>query len=261
MRKTSTLAALAMLGAIAATSVYAENKPLESVNGISIPQDRLDLHVKSAIAKGKRDTPELRQSILDDLISLEVMSQEAVRLGLNKNSEVVQQIELSRQSILVSAYIQDYARKYPISEDQLKQEYERLKIQHASDKEYNARHILVDTEAEAKDIIAQLDKKAIFEELAEKSKDIGSAANGGSLGWAEPGVFDPAFADAMVSLKKGAYTKAPVQSQFGWHVIQLDDMRNLESPPFEEVKPQIQQSLQQQTLLKAIAELKAKTTK
>lgn len=261
MQRTSVLVALAMLGAIAATPVYAENKSIKGVNGISIPQERLDLHVKSAIAKGKPDTPELRQSILDDLISLEVMSQEAVRLGLNKSSEVVQQIELSRQSILVSAYVQDYAKKHPISEDQLKQEYERLKTQHASDKEYNARHILVDTEAEAKDIIAQLDKKVPFDDLAEKSKDLGSAANGGSLGWAEPGFFDPAFADAMVSLKKGAYTKTPVQSQFGWHVIQLDDMRNLEAPPFEEVKPQIQQSLQQQILLKAIAELKAKATK
>lgn len=261
MQRTSTLAALAMLGMIAATPVHAENKSIANTNGISIPQERMDFQIKTAIAKGQQDTPELRQTIQDDLISLEVMSQEAIRLGLNKNSEVVQQVELAKQSILVSAYIQDYARKHPISEDQLKQEYERLKIQHAGDKEYNARHILVETEAEAKDIIAQLDKKVKFENLAEKSKDLGAAANGGSLGWAEPGFFDPAFSAAMVSLEKGAYTKAPVQSQFGWHVIQLDDTRNLEAPPFEEVKPQIQQSLQQQTLLKAIAELKAKAMK
>lgn len=261
MQRISTLAALAMLGAIATTPVYAENKSIANTNGISIPQERMDFQIKTAIAKGQHDTPELRQTIQDDLISLEVMSQEAIRLGLNKNSEVVQQVELAKQSILVSAYIQDYARKHPISEDQLKQEYERLKIQHAGDKEYNARHILVETEAEAKDIIAQLDKKVGFENLAEKSKDLGTAANGGSLGWAEPGFFDPAFSGAMVSLEKGAYTKAPVQSQFGWHVIQLDDVRNMEAPTFEEVKPQIQQSLQQQTLLKAIAELKAKAMK
>jgi len=261
MQRISKLAVLAMLGAIAATPVYAENNPITSENGISIPQERLDFQVKVATAKGEPDTPELRKSLYEDLVSLEVMSQEAVRLGLNKNSEVVQQIELSRQSILVSAFVQDYAKSHPISEDQLKQEYEKLKNQHASDKEYNARHILVETEAEAKDIIAQLDKKVKFENLAEKSKDLSSAANGGSLGWAEPSIYDPVFADAMVSLEKGAYTKAPVQSQYGWHVIQLDDTRNMEAPLFEEIKPQIQQSLQQQTLLKAIAELKAKATR
>lgn len=258
MQRIPTLAAIALLGAIASTPVFAENKPLESIKSISIPQERLELRVKAAIAQGQQDTPELRQSIQDDLISLEIMSQEAIRLGLNKNGEVAQQIELSKQSILVNAFIQDYTKSHPISEDQLKQEYENLKIQHASDKEYNARHILVETEAEAKDIIAQLDKKIKFENLAKKSKDLGSAANGGSLGWAEPGFFDPAFADAMVSLEKGSYTKAPVQSQFGWHVIQLDDIRDLKAPPFEEVKPQIQQLLQQQTILKAIADLKAK---
>lgn len=261
MQRTSMLATLAMLGAIAATPVYAEDNPITSINGISIPQERLDFQVKTATSKGEPDTPELRKSLYEDLVSLEVMSQEAVRLGLNKNSEVVQQIELSRQSILVGAFIQDYAKNHPISEDQLKQEYEKLKNFHAGDKKYNARHILVETEAEAKDIIAQLDKKEKFENLVEKSKDLGSAANRGSLGWAEPGIYDPAFADAMVSLEKGAYTRKPVQSQFGWHVIQLDDTRNIEAPPFEEVKPQIQQSLQQQTLLKAIAELKAKASK
>ena len=255
MQRTYMLAALAMFGAIAATPAYAGN------DSVSIPQERLDFQVKTAISKGQPDTPELRKSLYEDLVSLEVMSREAVRLGLSNNSEVVQQIELSRQSILVSAFVQDYARSHPISEDQLKQEYEKLKKQHADDKEYNTRHILVETEAEAKDIIAQLDKKEKFEILVEKSKDIESASNGGSLGWAEPSLFDPAFANAMVSLEKGAYTKTPVQSSFGWHVIRLDDVRNIEAPSFEDVKPQIQQSLQQQTLLKAIADLKAKATK
>ena len=259
MQRTSMLAALAILGAIAASPVYAENKPAATVNGIAIPQERLDLRVKTIAAQGQQDTPELRKAIREDLISLEVMAQEATKLGLNKNTEVVQQIELAKQSALVGAFVQDYTKSHPVSEDQVKQEYEKLKIQHANDKEYNVRHILVETEAEAKAIIAKLDKKEKFELLAKKSRDPGSAEHGGSLGWATPGSFVAPFTDAMVNLKKGTYTKVPVQSQFGWHVIRLDDVRDMKAPPLEELKQQVQQRLQQQALLKVIADLKAKS--
>jgi peptidyl-prolyl cis-trans isomerase C len=148
-------------------------------------------------------------------------------------------------------------KKNPISEDVLKQEYEARKAK-LGDKEYNARHILVGTEDEAKAIITQLNKKTKFAKLVAKSKDTGSAAQGGSLGWAVPSNFVPPFAQALQSLKKGEYTKVPVQSQFGWHVILLDDERALKVPAFEEVKPQLQQRLQQQAVQKAIADLLAK---
>ena len=257
MLKTGKFAALAILGALAINPAFAEDKSAALVNGVSIPQARIDLRVKAAAAQGQADSPELRKAIRDDMINLEVMAQEAVKAGLDKNADVVQQVELAKQSVLVGAFVQDYAKNHPISEDQLKQEYDKLKAK-LGNKEYNTRHILVETEAEAKDIIAQLGKKAKFEKLAAKSKDTGSAAQGGSLGWAVPGNFVPEFANALLNLKKGEYTKVPVQSQFGWHVIKLDDTRELKVPPFEEVKAQLQQRLQQQSIKKAIDELRAK---
>ena len=257
MLKTGKFAALAILGALAINPAFAEDKSAALVNGVSIPQARIDLRVKAAAAQGQADSPELRKAIRDDMINLEVMVQEAAKLGLDKNADVIQQVELAKQSVLVGAFVQDYAKNHPISEDQLKQEYDKLKAK-LGNKEYNTRHILVETEAGAKDIIAQLGKKAKFEKLAAKSKDTGSAAQGGSLGWAVPGNFVPEFANALLNLKKGEYTKVPVQSQFGWHVIKLDDTRELKVPPFEEVKAQLQQRLQQQSIKKAIDELRAK---
>ena len=257
MLKTGKFAALAILGALAINPAFAEDKSAALVNGVSIPQARIDLRVKAATAQGQADSPELRKAIRDDMINLEVMAQEAVKTGLDKNADVVQQVELAKQSVLVGAFVQDYVKNHPISEDQLKQEYDKLKTK-LGNKEYNTRHILVETEAEAKGIIAQLGKKAKFEKLAAKSKDTGSAAQGGSLGWAVPGNFVPEFANALLNLKKGEYTKVPVQSQFGWHVIKLDDTRELKAPPFEEVKAQLQQRLQQQSIKKAIDELRAK---
>lgn len=258
MLKTGKFAALAILGALAINPAFAEDKSAALVNGVSIPQARVDLRVKIAAAQGQPDSPELRKAIREDMINLEVMAQEATKLGLDKNAEVLQQAELARQQVLVGAFVQDYVKNHPISDDQLKQEYDKLKAK-LGDKEYNARHILVETEAEAKTIIAQLGKKGKFDKLAaEKSKDAGSAERGGSLGWAVPSSFVPAFADALLSLKKGDYTRVPVQSQFGWHVIKLDDVRDLKVPPFEELKPQLQQRLQQQSIQKAITDLRAK---
>jgi peptidyl-prolyl cis-trans isomerase C len=258
MLKTGKFAALTILGALAITpAAFAADKSAALVNGVSIPQSRIDMRVKAITAQNQNDTPELRKAVREDMINLEVMAQEAARLGLDKDTEVMQQIDLAKQSVLVGAFVQDYAKKHPISEDLLKQEYDRLKTT-LGDKEYNARHILVETEAEAKDIIAQLGKKGKFEKLAKKSKDAGSASQGGSLGWTIPGRFVPEFANALLNLKKGEYTKTPVQSKFGWHVIQLDDTREMKAPPFEEVKPQLQQRLHQQAIKKAIEDLRDK---
>lgn len=257
MMKSGKFAALAILGALAINPAFAEDKSAVLVNGISIPQARIDLGVKAATAQGQTDSPELRKAIREEIINREVMAQEASKLGLDKSPEVVQQVELAKQSVLVGAFVQDYAKNHPISEDQLKQEYEKLKVK-LGDKEFNVRHILVGTEDEAKAIIAQLGKKAKFEKLAAKSMDAGSAERGGALGWAVPGNFVPPFANALLSLKKGEYTKEPVQSQFGWHIIKLDDVRGLKVPPFEEIKPQLQQRLQQQSFQKAISDLRAK---
>lgn len=257
MFRNNKFTALTILSVLAMSSAFAEDKSAAMVNGNSIPQARVDLRVKVAASQGQADTPELRKAIREDMINLEVMAQEALKLGLDKNAEVIQQTELAKQSVLVGAFVQDYAMNHPISEDQLKQEYSKLKTK-LGDKEYSARHILVPTQEEAKAIIAQLGKKAKFEKLAEKSMDTGSAEQGGSLGWAVPNNFVPPFANALLNLKKGEYTKEPVETQYGWHVIRLDDIRNIQIPPYEELKPQLQQRLQQQSIQGAINELRAK---
>ena len=258
MLKTGKFAALAILSAMAVNPAFAENKSAALVNGVSIPQARVDLRVKIAVTQGQADSPELRKAIREDMISLEVLAQEAKKKGLDNDPEVIQQTELAKQSVLVSAFVQDYTKNHQISDDQLKQEYDKLKA-NLGKSEYNVSHILVETEDEAKAIIAQLGKKGKFDKIAKaKSKDAGSAERGGSLGWAVPSNFVPPFANAVLSLKKGTYTKEPVKSQFGWHIIKLDDVRDLKVPSFEELKPQIQQRLQQQSIQEYIADLRSK---
>lgn len=257
MLKIAKLAIPGILVALAISPAFAEEKSAALVNGVSIPQARIDMRVKALAAQGQADSPELRKAVREDMINVELMAQEAGKLGLDKQSDTAQQIELAKISVLAGAFVQDYAKKHPISEDQLKQEYDRLKTK-LGDKEYKVSHILMATEKEAKDVIAQLGKKGKFEKLAAKSKDSGSAAQGGALGWAVPGNFVPEFANAMLNLKKGEYTKEPVQSQFGWHVIRLDDTRELKAPPFEEVRARLEQRLQQQAIKDAIDNLRAK---
>ena len=258
MLKTGIFAALAVFCALAINPAFAEDKSAAMVNGISIPQSRIDLRVKAAAAQGQPDSPDLRKAIREDMINLEVLTQEAKKNKLDKNPEVIEQIELAHQSVLVGAYVQDYAKSHQISDEQLMKEYENLKA-NLGKNEYNVSHILVETEDEAKSIIAQLGKKGKFDKIAKaKSKDAGSAEKGGSLGWAVPSNFVAPFANAMLSLKKGTYTKEPVKTQFGWHVIKLDDMRSLKIPSYEELKPQIQQRLQQQAIQELIADLRSK---
>jgi peptidyl-prolyl cis-trans isomerase C len=258
MLKFSKLAALAVLGLIVTGPAHADDtKTVATVNGVAIPESRVDLRVEAAAHQGQTDSPDLRKAIREDLINLEVISQQAAKKGLDKSADVVQELELARESVLVNAYFKDYVKNHPIGEDALKQEYDSLKA-HLGNKEYKVAHILVETEAEAKKIEAELKKKkASFEKLAKKnSKDPGSAANGGELGWNSPANFVTPFADAVVSLKKGEIS-APVQSQFGWHIIKLEDVRNLKVPPFEQVKPNLIRRMQQQAIQKEILNLRA----
>jgi len=250
---------LVLAGLLAAGASNAQNATtVAKVNGVSIPQSRLDLLVKVNAAQGQPDTPDVRSRMRDALITREVISQEAVKKGLDKSAEVISQLDLQRQEALVNAFVQDYIKHNPPSEDALKKEYERQKVQ-IGDKEYKARHILVKDEAEAKQIIAQLKKGAIFDKIAaEKSEDQGSKGQGGNLDWSAPGRYVPPFAEALKKLKKGQLTDPPVQTQFGWHVIRLDDERPFKTPGFEEVKPQLQQNLQRQAIDKVIGDLRAK---
>lgn len=259
MLKIQKFAVAALLGALVAQPALADDKSAAMVNGVSIPQARIDARVKDAVAQGQADTPELRKAVRENMIRFELVIQEAKKMGLDKKPEVIQQIDTATQQVLLTAFVRNYAETHPIADEVLKQEYDKLTAK-LGDKEYNARHILVATEAEAKDIITQLGgkKPKKFEALAAKSRDTGSAENGGSLGWSAPSNFVPEFSAALMNLKKGEYTKTPVQSQFGWHVIKLDDVRDFKAPPFDEVKPQLQQRLQQQSIQKAIEDLRTK---
>jgi len=245
-------------GLALAAAAHGQSGAVAKVNGVTIPQSRADLLMKELAAQGRPDTPEIRNSIKQELINREIVVQEAVKKGLNKRAEVATQIELARQQVLISAYLQDYLKAHPVNDDEVKKEYERVKAS-AGAREYKVRHILVETEDEAKQIIAQLGKGASFEKLAgEKSKDQGSKGRGGDLDWATPARYVPAFGQAITKLKKGQLTDAPVQTQFGWHVIRVDDERASKFPAFEEVKPQIEQQLREQTVNKAFSDLRAK---
>ena len=236
---------LAMTAMVALPS-FAQN--VATVNGKPIPAAKVDQVVKQVVAQGKAtDSPQLREAIKKDLIGREVLIQEADKQGIGTRPDVKNAIDNARQSIIINAMLADYIKKNPVKDADIKAEYDKYKAQ-VGEKEYHARHILVGTEDEAKQIIAKLKGGAKFEDLAKQSKDPGSAENGGDLDWASPASFVPEFSKAMTSLQKGAITETPVHSQFGWHVIKLEDVRPAKIPPLEEVKQQVAESLQQRKL-------------
>ena len=231
----STALVLAAVLTIAVAPSRAQSAaPVAKVNGKEIPQSRADFVIKANAAQGQAEK------------------------GLDKTAEFTTQVELNRQEALVNAYIQDFIKSNPVSEEAVKAEYDRAKAQ-AGDMEYKARHILVKDEAEAKAIIAQIKKGGSFEKIAaQKSQDPGSKDKGGDLDWAPGGRYVPAFSDALKKLKKGQITDTPVQTQFGWHVIRVDDERAMKFPSIDEVRPQIQQGLQRQAIEKQITDLRGK---
>ena len=228
---------------------------LATINGTAVYQSQMDQLMRQGVTQGAPDTPELRKAILEELVSRELARQDAVKQGLEKRPEVIQQVEQASQEILIKALVQDFIKTHTPTDDQLKAEYDKVKGQ-IGDKQYNARHILVKTEKEAKDIIAQLNKGVKFEKLATKSQDKGSAARGGELGFNAPSAFVPPFAAALTSLKKGETTKTPVQTQFGWHVIRLEEIKP--APGFDEVKKNLAPRVQQEALRKYLDDLRAK---
>jgi len=270
---TLTLAALTAAAAIAAAPTLAQDKaapekapPAKSQAAASAPASTgkelypkayFDFLLKERLAQGQPDTPELRNAVREELNTRELLVREAKKKGLEKNADVKNQMELSGQTVLVRAYVGDWLKANPISDALLHKEYDAIKAQ-MGDKEYKVRHILVEKEDEAKEIITALQKGEKFEKLAERSKDPGSKANGGDLDWNAPGNFVKPFSDAMVKLPKGKYTTVPVQTQFGWHVIEVTDVRDAKIPSFEEVKPQLQQRAQGQQLDAYFRELRAK---
>jgi peptidyl-prolyl cis-trans isomerase C len=248
---------LMLLVAAVALPAFAQN--LAVVNGKPVPSSRADTMIKQLAAQGQPDSPQLREMVKQELINREILIQEADKLGISNSADVKNQVEIARQSIAIRALVQDYLKKNPIKDSDIQAEYDKFKAQ-AGDKEYLARHILVEKEEDAKAIIAKLKSGAKFEDLAKQSKDPGSASNGGSLDWASPSAFVKPFSDAMTSLQKGQFTDTPVKTQFGYHVIKLDDVRAAKIPSLDEVKPQIAESLQQKKLQAFQQELRSKAS-
>ncbi|APW42790.1 peptidylprolyl isomerase [Rhodoferax saidenbachensis] len=247
------LAALALLGSFAA---QAQN--LAIVNGKAVPKSRMDALTQQVIRSGRPVTPEMEGQIKEEVIAREIFIQEAQARGLDATDDFKSQLDLARQSILIRELFTDYQKKSPVTDAEIQAEYDKFAAAN-SGKEYRARHILVEKEDQAKAIIAQLKKGGKFDVIAKKSsKDPGSGANGGDLDWANASSYVKEFSDALVALEKGKTTETPVKTQFGYHIIRLDDVRQAQLPKFEDVKPQIAQQLQQQKMAKFQEDLRAK---
>jgi peptidyl-prolyl cis-trans isomerase C len=229
------------------------------VNGQAVPASRLEFMMRQQMSRGAPDSDQMRTAMRDELINREIVMQEAQRAGLAKTPEVQAQLDIARQEILVGAYLRDWVRKHPVSDADVQKEYDRFKTR-TGDKEYRARHILVDTEEEAKSLVAQLKKGAKFADLANKhSKDPGNKEQGGGdLDWSVPSAYEKGFAEALVKLEKGKFTETPAQTRYGYHVILLEDVRPVRFPPLAELKPRIQQQITQSRVEEMVRGLRAK---
>jgi peptidyl-prolyl cis-trans isomerase C len=238
-----------LLTATLALGVAAANaQNLAIVNGKAVPKARLQALAAQLERAGRAVTPEMEQQLREEVIIREVFLQEAQNKGMDATEDYKTQMELARQSILIRELFADFQKNNPVTDAEVKAEYDKFSSMNGG-KEYKSRHILVEKEDQAKAIIASLKKGGKFEDIAKKqSKDPGSGAKGGDLDWANASSFVREFSDAMVALKKGEFTQVPVKSQFGFHVIRLDDLRDAQLPKMEEVKPQILQQLQSNKL-------------
>jgi len=243
-------ARLACIAALALSPLATLAQNVAVVNGKAVPKARVDLLLSQAARGGQARSPELEQRAREEVVLREIFAQEAEKKGIPQSADYRAQMELVRQTVLIRELFEDFKKKNPVTDAEARAEYDKFKAQ-ASGTEYRARHILVESEDEAKKLVTQIKGGAKFEELAKKnSKDTGSGENGGDLDFAKPDAYVPEFSKAMTSLKKGEMTDTPVKTQFGYHIIRLDDVREAQFPAFDAVKPQIEQRLAQVKLQK-----------
>lgn len=268
MQKFSKLASAVFVSTLMSVPAMAADKPFVTVNGAAVSQATAEMFVAQGKSRGMPDTPEMRNQIREELIGRELLLQQAMKSGYDKKPEIaaqaeaekkkiLAQAEATKQAVIIRAYVQDFMKKSPVTDAQLKAEYDAMRAK-GGDTEYKARHILVKEEAEATAVIDNLKKGAKFEELAKQSIDPGSKENGGELDWAAASNYVKPFAEALAALAKGKYTESPVKSDFGYHVIMLDDTRPTSFPPFDEVKPRLLQQAQTQQITKMVDSLRAK---
>ncbi|MPW21234.1 peptidylprolyl isomerase [Paraburkholderia sp. CNPSo 3157] len=245
-----------LLAACAAAPAFAQN--IAVVNGTPIPKSRADALIQQLVQQGQQDSPKLQQAVREELVNREILMQEAVREGIPSKPEVKAQVAVAQQTVVLRALIENYLKQNQPSDAEVKAKYDEL-VKQIGGKEYHLHHILVDNEQQAKDLIAKIKGGASFEDLAKQySKDPGSGKNGGDLDWSDPKAYVPEFADAAQKLQKGQMTDTPVHTQFGWHIIRVDDVRETPPPPFEQVKKQIMQQMQQEKLQAFEEDLRSK---
>ena len=250
------IAASALVALLLPLAATAQN--IATVNGKPVPKSRVDVLLQQAARSGQQVTHEMQAQARDQVVLREIFVQEANKRGIGASADFAAQMELAKQSLLIREMFEDYRKKNPISDADAKAEYDKFKAQ-STGTEYRASHILVEKEDEAKALIAQIKGGAKFEDLAKKnSKDPGSGANGGDLDFAKPESYVPEFGGALTKLKKGEMTETPVKSQFGWHIIRLDDTREAQFPGFDDVKAQLKQRMEQAKMQQFQEDLRAK---
>ncbi|WP_233801277.1 peptidylprolyl isomerase [Paraburkholderia sp. HP33-1] len=235
-----------LLAAFAAAPAFAQN--IAVVNGTPIPKSRADALIEQLVHQGQQDTPQLQQAVREELVNREILMQEALRRGLPTRPDVKAQVAVAQQTVVLRALIEDFVKNNQPTDAEITARYNAL-VKQTAGNEYHLHHILVDNEQQAKDLIAKIKAGASFEDLAKQySKDPGSGKNGGDLDWSDPKAYVPEFADAATHLQKGQMTATPVHTQFGWHIIRVDDIRAVTPPPLEQVRAQIVQQMQQEKL-------------
>jgi len=245
-----------LLAAFAAAPAFAQN--IAVVNGTPIPKSRADALIAQLVQQGQQDSPKLQQAVREELVNREILMQEAIREGIPSKPDVKAQVAVAQQTVVLRALIENFTKQNQPSDAEVKAKYDEL-VKQIGGKEYHLHHILVDNEQQAKDLIAKIKAGASFEDLAKQySKDPGSGKNGGDLDWSDPKAYVPEFAAAAEKLQKGQMTDTPVHTQFGWHIIRVDDVRQTPPPPFEQVKAQIAQQMQQEKLQSFEEDLRSK---
>jgi peptidyl-prolyl cis-trans isomerase C len=257
-------AAFALAGLLPLCAAGADDKTVAVVNGVPIPQERLDYVVRTQVQQGQKDDESLRKNVKDALVMREVIAQEAIKKGLDQDAMFQTQLEMAKQEFLIRAYFDDFLKNNPIGDEEMKAEYEKVKAQQSGNgerKEYKARHILIKDQKKAKATLAEINKAKgkNFATLAKaRSEDAGSKAEGGELDWSDGGNFVKEFSEAMMKLSKGQYTKELVKTQYGYHIIKLDDIRDMQFPAFEDVKERLYQQMMTHKRDQAMAALREK---
>jgi peptidyl-prolyl cis-trans isomerase C len=249
-----------MVALLSQTAFALNADTVASVNGVNITQKEYEEHMKQRAAAQNQQgqqVPVDRKMVLDELINREILIQEAKKLKLDKDKAVVAQLANLKKNLLIQALITRSPAAKPVSEKELKEVYDQ-QIGQADPTEYNTRHILMKDEASARKVIEKLNDGANFEELAKSESTDPTGKEGGDLGWLSTPRMPPEFYNAISTMKKGTHSQAPVKTQFGWHIIKLDDSRKRELPKFEDVKNQITPLIQNQRLKEYVLQLRSK---